>query len=356
MGKAVLILLAVLLLGRVQAAENFWNGADVGYALDMEKSGAAWRTAGSPADLFEILHRSGFDAVRIRLWTGDDGVNGLHYATEMALRAQKQGLRPLLVVFLSEGWSDYVKQPAPEAWKSLSFEEKLRAVETYAERVARHFAEHGVAVDHFEIGNEIDFGLCGEFEEEWSRRFSVDHMRSAIWPRAARIIHAAQSGIRKVRPDARFVLHLTQWWNPEYCAAFFRTMLERDVTVDFAGLSFFPTSGLSKKNSIEFFANQTGQLYEAVRRPVWICEYAYPSQTKFTGQFAAWNKSVPGYTLDLAGQAAWVRDFLAHARSSSFIEAAFYWSPEWYPSDMWSAFSLFDSKGDARPALSGFGK
>jgi arabinogalactan endo-1,4-beta-galactosidase/endonuclease I len=329
-------------------------GADPNYSLEMEKDGRPWTQNGKADDLFKILRAAGLDSVRIRLWTGDDGVNGLNYATDLARRAQQCGLNPYLVIFLSENWSDYVKQPVPKIWEKLSYEEKLKAVETYAERVTRHFSDHGVPVDYFEIGNEIDFGICGEYEPEWSKRVSTDYMKAAIWPREAAVIKAAEAGVRKVRPGAKFTLHLTQWWNPGYCGDFFKTMIGSGVTVDFAGLSFFPTSDLTKKNSLEVFLQKTQALYNVVRKPLFVCEYGYPSQATFGGQFAAWNRPVVGYALDEIGQAKWLRDFLAAIEKSGFIDGAFYWSPEWYASDMWSAFALFDAKGNPKPALRAF--
>jgi arabinogalactan endo-1,4-beta-galactosidase len=146
----------------------------------------------------------------------------LSYAVRLARRAQDNGLKPYVVLFLSEDWADYVKQPVPGPWGKLSFEEKLKAVKAYGEKAAKAFEDQGVKVDLFEIGNEIDFGICGEFEEEWAKRVSIPYMKTAIWPKMARIIAAAQSGVKKVRPEARFTLHLAQWNTPEYCLEFGR--------------------------------------------------------------------------------------------------------------------------------------
>jgi len=84
---------------------------------------------GKAGDLFEQLRAAGCDAFRIRLWTGDEEPHGLNYATAVAQRAQRAGLKPYLVIFLSENWSDYVKQPAPKIWKDLGESAKLQAIE-----------------------------------------------------------------------------------------------------------------------------------------------------------------------------------------------------------------------------------
>ncbi|NQT86967.1 glycosyl hydrolase 53 family protein, partial [bacterium] len=206
----------------------------------------------------------------------------------------------------------------------------------------------------FEIGNEIDFGICGEFEEAWERRFNYAHMQKQIWSKAALVIRAAQQGVKKVNPRAKFILHLTQWWNPEFCTVFLKTMLRHEVQVDLVGLTFFPSSGLSDKQSFSDLGESVRQIVEKTGRPVLICEYAYPSLPRFGGQFATWNKAVDGYPLSEVGQKTWIADFLAFCRSQKHIRGAFYWSPEWYPEEMWKAFALFRQDGNAKDGLRSF--
>ena len=348
----VLILLVTFSSAFAQTTRPFMTGVDANYSLDMHSRGKAWSADGKADDLFAILHRAGVDTFRVRLWTDDEGMNGLNYATEVAKRAQAAGIKPYLVIFLSENWSDMVKQPVPAIWKDLDYDGKVKAVEAYAERVTKHFADAGVKIDLFEIGNEIDFGICGEFEEEWPKRVSLDYMRAKIWARMAPIILAAENGVKKVRPEAKFILHLARWSEAAYCTAFWQAMLAAGVQMDYAGLSYFPTSAAEpKERSLPFLLTQVDSIYIKLNRPVIICESGYPSEPKFSGQFADWNKPIDGYTLDPAGQAKWLSDYFAAARDDHELAGVFYWSPEWYDSEMWSAFALFDSKGNAKPAL-----
>lgn len=327
----------------------FLLGADVSYSPAMEKQGKTWSLDGHPADLFAILRQSGFNTIRLRIWTGDDSLDA---ACEIARRAQAQGLRILPVLFLSENWADYVKQPLPAIWKDLPFDERVKAIQSYAARVAARFPDQEL----FEIGNEIDFGICGEFEEEWGKRLNPAYMKATIWPRMARLVRAAEDGVRQFNPKAKFILHLTQWWNPDFCTAFFQTMTASGVTIDYAGLSFYPTSGLSKENSFAAFEKNTSQLHQATKLPIIICEFSYPSEPRFSGQFATWNHPVEGFTLDEPGQAQWLKSFLQDSQATGYISGVIYWSPEWYNSDMWSAFSLFDAQGHPKPALLQFQK
>lgn len=336
------------------AAEEKLIGFDANYVLDMERQGASWAVENKPCDIYEALAAAGGNLARIRLWTGDTGPHGLEYATQTALRAQTAGLRPCLVLFLSEDWSDMVKQPAPSAWRALSTADKAQTIETYAERAVRHLADAGVDIDLVEIGNEIDFGLCGVFEEEWPKRVSLEYMKTRIWPQMVPLLRAAQAGVRKAHADARFILHLAWWTNADYCIAFWRFMQDAGVAVDVPGLSYFPTSAQPQERSLAFFREQVTKMHAALQRPLLVCEFAYPCRPNFSGQFADWNKPIDGYTLDPAGQQQWIADFLREVRTSTVIAGAVYWSPEWYRSDMWEAFALFDEQGQAREALQAF--
>lgn len=326
-------------------------GVDANYSLEMEQAGKKWRAEIPQEDLLKLLRRKGANAIRIRLWTGDEGAYGLKYATSLATRAQQAGLKPHLVIFLSEGWADLVKQPVPDIWKKLSLKEKEAAVQAYCERVARHFQQAGVTLDSVAIGNEIDFGICGEYEAEWSKRVSLPYMEKEIWPKMAGLLKAGQAGVLKVVPQARFVVHLAQWDNAVYADKFYTFMKAQGVRLDQLGLSYYPSAVKGEKTSFDFFFQQVETLSRKFQSPVVIPEYAYPSERKFSGQFASWNNEADGYPLDAAGQKKWLQEFQKRVKGSPFIEASYYWSPEWYDSPMWPAFALFDEQGRAKPAL-----
>ncbi len=344
-------LITVLIISSIGFAQSK-IGVDANYALDMESKGFQWKKDGQPKDVYSILSESGFTKARIRLWTGDEGMNGLKYAVETAKRARNAGLQPYLVIFLSENWADFVKQPVPVIWKDLSYEDKLKAVEAYSKRATEEFIKRDINIEWFEIGNEIDFGICGEFEEQWANRVSLEYMQTKIWPRMAPIIRASQAGVKSARPDAKFILHLTQFQNTEYCTAFWKYMLSQNVQIDFAGISYFPTNTKPEERSIDFLNKQVDALHAGVNRPIMICESAYPNSGNFTGQFADWNKPIEGYTQDNAGQSKWISDMKSMVTGNDKIAAWFYWSPEWAGEGMWEAFALFDGNGNARPAIS----
>ena len=330
-------------------------GIDSNYALDMAKRSKTWKDRSEPVDPYELFAKNGCQNARIRLWVGEDGINRLTYATQTARRAKQAGLKPYLVIFLSDDWADFVKQPAPDIWKKLTPEKKLAAVAAYTESVVSHMAKNAVNIDTFEIGNEIDFGICGEFEEEWPRRVSLEFMRTRVWPRMVPILKAAQAGVLKAQPKAKFILHLSQWNNVDYCIPFWQAMLAAEVQLDYPGLSYFPSSAKEPaQRPFNFLRAQVGKIVEALHKPVLICETGYPATANFGGQFAEWNLPAEGYPLSDDGQAKWIADLAAVIRADPNFAGVFYWSPEWYDGGLWDAFALFDKHGVARPGVRSF--
>lgn len=330
-------------------------GIDSNYVLEMESKGRSWKDRTGVIDPVTHFAKRGCQNARIRLWVGDDGANRLKEATKLAQRMQMSGLKPYLVIFLSDQWADMVKQPVPAEWKDLSLEQRLPAIEAYCERVVRHMAEEGVEIDTFEIGNEIDFGICGEFEEEWPRRVSLEFMRLRVWPRMAPILKAAQKGVLKAQPRAKFIVHLAQWNNVDYCLDFWREMVAAGVKVDIPGLSYFPSSAKDPvQRPFSYLQAQVAKIANELKAPVLICETGYPASEGFGGQFSDWKYVAEGYPLSDDGQAKWLTELVGVVRNDSRFAGVFYFSPEWYDGGLWDAFALFDSDGVARSGVSSF--
>jgi arabinogalactan endo-1,4-beta-galactosidase len=340
---------------RAPAQDARLIGIDSNYVLEMEKYHRTWKVGPRPVDPYDLFARLGCRTARIRLWVGDDGPNRLTYATETARRMQQAGLKPFLVIFLSDEWADLVKQPLPAVWKDLSADQKLATIEASSERVVRHLAKNGIKVNTFEIGNEIDFGICGEFEEEWPRRVSLEFMRTKVWPRMVPILKAAQRGVLKAQPEAKFVIDLAQWTNVEYCIAFWQAMAAAGVKIDYPGLSYFPSSAKEpEQRRFGYLRTQCAKIVDTLHMPVLVCETGYPAAASFGGQFSNWNSPADGYPLNENGQAMWLADLVALVRSDRNFGGVIYFSPEWYNEAIWDAFALFNAEGVARPGIRSF--
>ncbi len=330
-------------------------GVDANYSLGMEKEGQAWQWKGEERELFKGMSEQGVRGLRVRLWTKDEGPHGKRYATEVVERALAAGLDPYLVIFLSEDWADLMKQPAPAIWKDLDLARRAEAVKSYSRESVVHFREHGLRSHLYEIGNEIDYGICGVYPGKSTKK-NPESLRRQCWPQAAKLIRASQAGVLEADREAKFMLHIAHWWDAEFVIAFFEFMLAHDVKVDFAGLSYFPSSNIGGSLEMAQFGAVATALNAAIQRPIIVPETAYPSTSDFKGQFARWKKEVPGYPLSPDGQRRWISDFLDFCAHHPAIASVFYWSPEWCGDGMWKGMTLFDPDGKARPAWSAFAK
>jgi arabinogalactan endo-1,4-beta-galactosidase len=328
-------------------------GVDANYSLAMEKDGQKWRWSGQEQELLKGMAERGVKRFRVRLWTGDDGTNGKNYATEIVKRTTAAGLDPYLVIFLSEDWADMVKQPAPTIWKDLDLEARAKAVQKYSQDIVAHFRAAGLRSHLYEIGNEIDYGICGVYPGKSTKK-NPETLSRKCWPDAAKLIRASQAGVLAADPQAKFLLHIAHWWDVGFCTSFFQFMTNHGVQLDYAGLSYFPTANIGGSLELEQFGAVVTQLHAAIKRPISIPETAYPSTKDFKGQFSRWKKETPGYPLTPEGQRRWLQDFLAFCEQHPAIDSVYYWSPEWYGEGMWKAFALFDPDGEAKPAWGAF--
>ena len=344
---------------------KFLKGIDANYVPLLESLGIEWRTRrGEPIkDLYRFLAEKGVNCARVRLWVGDEGPCRLRYASLVMERASKAGMELYLVLFLSEGWADLYKQPAPKAWAALSVEERAKVVRSYVRSVLERL--EGYEFRLYEVGNEVDYGVCGVFASDKKRRRNLHWLKRRVWRYEALILRAAISAIRRMDPETPVMIHLGKWWDECLARAFLASMEEYGVEFEVLGLTFYPTGlgvGLETLEQLKGLAEEFGK--DCV-----IAEYAYPSG-RMRGMFWFMSKQVPGYPLTPEGQARWIRDFL-HACRRVGISGAFYWSPELYlsrnaakklpaPPEMpidfgWGPMALFNMKGRAKPAVNSLG-
>jgi arabinogalactan endo-1,4-beta-galactosidase len=329
--------------GAPAPSENFRVGADANYVPQGERHG--YRAGEQRVDPLALFAANGADGFRVRLWVGDKGDSKLEYATDLALQAQETGLRPYLVLFLSEDWADVNKQPAPRAWDKLPLDQRANATRQYARETAQRFLDRGIELDFYEIGNEIDYGICGVFADATQPRDATS-LRNDTWPDEAHLIQAAIEGVREADPEARFLLHIATSWDPGFAVAFFQAMTDLGVKYDYAGLSFYPSA--FGPPAADRFCDTLDQLSAEIGKPIVIAEAAYPAEVPAGGMFADWRRPLPGYPLTPEGQAWWWSDFLAGMKARSDVVGVYYFSPDFYFSgELWGPFALFDSEGVA---------
>ncbi len=336
-------------LEHVEARKYFRVGVDANFVPMGERQGHAFWVGDDRVDPLELLAANGANAFRLRLFVGEKGESKLEYATELAQRVTQIGLKPYLVMFLTDDWADVNKQPAPAEWDDLTLEERGEAIRRYSNKTVQHFIQQDITMDFYEIGNEIDYGIAGVFADTKHARDSHT-LRQSIWADEAFLLKAAIEGVRTADQKAKILLHIATSWSPDFASAFFRTMIDLGVDYDYVGLSYYP-SAFGSPTAIQLCMT-LDRLSAEVGKPIMIAETAYPAEPTTGGLFHDWRRSVYGYPLTPEGQAWWLMDFLKAMRSRGDVLGVYIFSPGfWFSGDLWGPFALFDSEGRARPAV-----
>jgi arabinogalactan endo-1,4-beta-galactosidase len=332
--------------------EGFRVGVDANFISQGEQLNHGFWVGQQRVDPLELFVANGANSFRLRLWVGEEGESKLNYATELAQRAQQAGLKPYVVLFLTEGWADVNKQPAPVAWADLPINERADAIQQYCYETTQHFLNQGIKMDFYEIGNEIDYGICGIFGDTSHPR-DVVSLRNDIWADEASLIQAAIEGVKKADPEAHILLHIASSWDPVLASAFFGAMVDFGVDYDYMGLSYYPSAfGVVAASRL---CKTLDILNAEIGKPIIIAETAYPAEPPSGGLFGDWRRALPGYPLTPEGQAWWLSDMLKGMRSRGDVLGVYVFSPGfWFSGDLWGPFALFDSEGNARPAIVSF--
>jgi len=355
---------------RNSTLEEQMLGIDANYVTDMKNSFFHWRYHFKTIDVYPFFHDKGINYFRLRIFVKDSGSDSLPYAINTAKLVQEQGMKCSITLFMSSDWSDIGKQPAPAQWdtlydySNLSLEQKADIIRNYTENTTRCLLDNGIDADLYEIGNEIDYGFCGIFEQNLTKQENLSWMENRTWNHTARLLKAGIEGVQAVDPTSQFILHIAHWWDYNFSTSFFRKMIEHGIPLSYLGLSFYPSSGIFNITlayqgigngtlSQKLFRQTTEKLADTFDKPLVISEYAYPSSSLILGPFSSFNHAVEGFPLTRQGQKAWLRDFLQWTENHSFIAGTFYFSPEFHRL-IWTSFSLFSFLGNAKPAIDVF--
>ncbi|RLB55812.1 MAG: hypothetical protein DRI34_09990, partial [Deltaproteobacteria bacterium] len=294
--------------------DKLW-GIDANYLglFESEEIPCVWMQDGREIDPLVEAAEQGAKVFRMRIWienpeNGEPGI--LEDTLPLALRAQDAGLYVIPTLFLSKGWGADSSQYPPRDWMDTDLQARAERVRRWTEKTVGALLTAGIDTRTYAIGNETDYGFCGEFEYG----ASPDRLQKYVWPRAAVLLAAAEQGVRNAsgRDDLEFILHISRGQEPTFATKFFAFMRGQGVQVDLAGLSYYPSSwgqeGFSK------FPETVDSLYERLGLPVFIAEYAYPALDPASvdpQQGKWWNRQIDGYPFSEEGQADFMRDLHA---------------------------------------------
>ncbi len=335
------------------AAVTF-RGADVSALARIEQAGASFRNGAQTGDAVALLHTSGVNLFRLRLFVSPNGqdvqVNDLEYTVRLAIRVKASGAAFMLDLHFSDTWADPGHQLIPASWPAQPFDSLELQVESYVRDVMARLRREGVLPAFVQVGNEVDTGML----------WPMGHVGGpddvpAQWERFTRLLKAGVRGVRAgsvVGDSLRVVLHYSQGGDAIGTQWFFDHIAAAGVEYDVIGFSYYPWWHGS-------LANLEANLRQAESRfgrDLMVVETSYPWRSGGWEGFAT-NRGPMVWATTPAGQGQFVRDLRAvMARVPNRHGIGIVW---WYPEAVvvpglfvWGGGSvaLFDDGGNMLPA------
>lgn len=314
-------------------------GADLSFLAQAEARGTVFKDDGVAKPGLQIFRDHGYGWIRLRLFhTPTQLPNDLEYTLALAKKAKALGYRFLLDFHYSDTWADPAKQLTPKAWEGLSHPQLVTVVRDYTRDVIARFREEGVLPDMVQIGNEITPGMLwpdGKLPERWDA--FAELLKAGIAG-----VEAGSAGA--VRP--RIMLQIEKSGNVSATQWFFDNVIQRGVTFDVIGQSYYPWwhgSLLELRQCLAFMA-------ERYRKDIILVEVAYNWRPSEYRDFPAPYPETP------EGQ----REFLEEVNRAVLAtpyglgKGVFWWEPA--VTGGLRRRGMFDDDGNALPVIRVFDK
>ena len=191
----------------VCADSTFIKGADVSFLEEIESKGGLYTEGGEPCDLVDIVRRSGFNYVRLRVWHSPArGYCDLGSTLDMAARARARGFGLLIDFHYSDTWADPRRQVKPAAWSGVTGRALRDSVRGYTAAVIAALRGQGTLPDIVQVGNEV---TCGMLWDDGRICDSFDGPRQ--WSELRELIAAAILGVEDAAGEdhrVRIMIHI----------------------------------------------------------------------------------------------------------------------------------------------------
>ncbi len=255
-------------------------------------------------------------------------------------------------------FKDYPELNKPnKPWSEYTLEEMNNVLTQYGELVASELLSAGCEVKYWNLGNEANFGFGGvnvglktavnpELENKnlWDMymlpSFGTEWLKENVWNYNGKMMAALAKGIKKVDRNAKFSTHITTAVaDKTFATAYFKTLSKNGFKVDQAGISFYPTSMSYLQDPVATVKDMIVAINKEVKKPVFIAEYAFPSEEMTSGPFQDWDVPLNGYEITEEGQSQFTEDFIKWGMKNG-VSGIRPWAPD-LSLNHWGPMSLF---------------
>lgn len=219
------------------STSNFSKGADVSWLPQMEASGFKFYDSnGSQKDCLQLLKDRGMNTIRLRVFVNpsNDMRSGHCSPAEtvnMAVRAQKIGMRIMIDFHYSDTWADPAHQTKPADWAKSSFLELQNHVYKHTFDVLNDLKKVGVTPEWVQVGNEIPSGML------WPEG-KIENNKN--WNQLAALLNKGYEATKAINPSTKVIVHVDQGNDNSRFRWFFDNLTTQKLKYDVIGLSYYP--------------------------------------------------------------------------------------------------------------------
>ncbi len=336
---------------------NFLTGSDISYFGWIDSHGgiyqyhhqtigalAAFRQAGCNTLRLRLFHRP--TAAEVKKFGKLNTLNNLAYTLPLAKKIVNAGFNFVLDLHFSDTWADPGHQITPALWRHLTITQLKTRLRAYCFRVITSFKHAHAMPGMVLVGNEINNGIL------WPKgRLWVGHR--ARWKRVASLLNAAIDGIDSAA-GAKKPLIMIQVGGFSYAPTFYRELIRHGVHFNVVGFDYYPYWQGPLKN----LRTTLDAVARAVHKPIIVAETAYPWIGGRHNVGWAHKKNMP-FPFTPQGQCQYLQSVIniVKAIPHHLGMGVWYWGGEYNPTCLafrhnpWAYRSLFNSAGDALPAM-----
>jgi hypothetical protein len=260
-------------------------------------------------------------------------------AYSLELLGDRNGGGNSVFFFFSSAATHIYKYQTANGWEDLPNEQLLLEIEKHARESAKFYADRGLMVHQFEIGNETDTGIAGFYMGEggrvpegplWS---DLEWAKENLWVHHVDVVNAAARGVREYYPNARIAIHNVGYFQSEgYTEAFYQYMVDSGVDFDVIGLSYpyLSSPGLEGEyDSKPFFKGAKFHdlllKLSAHGKDIQLSEFSYHH-----GELGVEIEPAAAYPTTPNGHAKFITDMIDEWASYPMVTAAYYFYPDYF--------------------------